>query len=1427
MQKSESKECEQITVFMEEVTRKKVITKDDIGKVAKISYVNKIPDRYKEDGTPETFSYVNVNEYCLIISEKRGIAFSLNSSTKFITKNLDTLKSISDVKDFEDFVKENEGLVPNEIILKKREIDNCWDKASLERLKKEKILHYKKKFVVNPFTDIFKNFILSNEISNGAMVLSCATGVGKSYTARQVVLNILNEYVHDVSNEQHKKFIFLTSRKGLREEFYAPIQKKMLEEPELSKYKIIKLDSQEDSIKVGIEYLKKNLNIEGMNFEQQQHEITNYIYDSLKRNFFYTEKKLSDLPIEDLKTSIFEFIASYYVQDTVIEQSFCNKRLKETVQNDYIKASTIFKNNLTQIIKDKYYQVLVDETEQKKNRRYFNKEQYFKDLEENCEIKWITEMFPGLLAETADILIMTHAKYCSQNFDIANNSKPIYQCDYANNAVIFIDEFNDLYETLLQKLIENQYKRDFNLIELFINLKRVIDELHKDKVKDSMQRKIWGATKDANSKSVLESLLLEAEEIIEEVDLFREVIDLCENGERHYLYRDYNDFNSTFDYFDGKNNKMNLYILTGKDYKAYLKENHILYDNEKFVDESYYIVAMEDGKSYTELKKFMNKLERFVYKAGTCFKKYILPLYYSWKNPKHKFSEDYMLLSQEDVEDWVVQCLNFPNLDNNKLKDFMFMQVTDYYSNQRGKNISIDTDFTTNHFSIVKIDHLENRHKARFLTYSLKYTPDDFLLEFSKKNKIVIMSATAYEDSIFNFNFQWFREMGMNIIELKEDEKENVQKFYSKKDQYYDDVNIHYIPISPKENKHMNKELATSIRLYIKRKIGVVEDYVLERYLRFANVYYFHLLNKDVFTTLSFWNVEPDKDKEAFENDILNFICTTIFQYLESNGVVDRREHLIGENYFYFLKGENLKDRTLKDKIDKLNQSHAYGLRSFIVATYAAVAKGMNMEFEITRADIERGLIAVNEFNYGKDNIDVPCIYIDRVTNYLQYDFRTKKRDEAKKRQLHALFDVGQLCVRAEISKHIKRKLQQKIMNNESINGFIDMCINKEGKEVPYFKVSYTPSRSSRELNTYAQALGRIGRNSIKNKDIYILYDASISVNTDVILPEQIENSSYEFKKFLEHLNSAGSGKEETDYAKNNKAKNYLRVKFDRGGKFLKKYQAVSNYDESKVEIVENINKILNQNIGITKQQYMELPNEYKSYYFCIRDNSLKDVKLEDIYFLCTDDNNFSVRYEVKLEKFAGASAYSFNITNIPRACESDYLRTLLLKEGYQTAIPEDAEYFLIPQALYKVKGNMAETIMHALIEEFFKFRLVKRFNGYDSFEKFDEYHISTETERCDFTLDYKNWNHDLEMIQHDKYDNKYFDRLDELNIPLGFIVNLYPTYEIEGRIDQIKEKVVQRGDKTLVKIPFALNVQNQLDETFIHILNKYRKGGR
>lgn len=1425
MRKSETKECKQMTMFMEESTRKKVITKDDIGKIAKIEYVKKIPDRYREDGTPETFSYVNVSEYCLIISEKRGVTFSLNSSAKFTTKNLDTLKCISDVKDFEIFQKENEGFMPNEIILKKRKLENCLDKVSLERLKKEKILNYKKKSVENPFTGIFTNFILSDENPNGAMVLSCATGVGKSYTARQVVLNILNEYVHDVSNEQHKKFIFLTSRKGLREEFYAPIKKKMLEDPELSKYKIIKLDSLDDSIKIGIEYLKKNLNIESRNFEQQQHEITNFIYDSLKRNFFYTEKKLSDLRIEDFKTSVSEFISSYYVQDAVIEQPFCDKRLKETVQNEYKKIKTVFKNNLTKIMKDKYYQAIVPETQQKKSRKCFNKEQYFKDLEENCEIKWITEMFPGLLAETADILIMTHAKYCSPNFDIANNSKSIYQCDYANNAVIFIDEFNDLYETLLQMIIETQYKRDFNLIELFIDLKRGIDELHKDREKGSRQRKLWTSSKDTNGKSVLESLLLEAEEIIKEVDLFREVIDLSENGERHYLYRDYNDFNSTFDYFDGKNNKMNLYILTGKDYKTYLKENHILYDNEKFVDESYYIVAMENGKSYTELKKFMNKLERFVYKAGTCFKKYILPLYYSWKNPKHKFSEDYMLLSQEEVEEWVTQCLNFPNFYNNKLKDFMVVQVTDYYSNQRGENISIDTKFTTNRFSIVKIDHLENRHKARFLTYSLKYTPDDFLLEFSKKNKIVIMSATAYEDSIFNFNFQWFREMGMNIIELKEDEKENVQKFYSKKDQHYDDVNIHYIPISPKENKYMNKELADFIRLQIRRKIGIVQDYVLERYLRFANVYYFHLLNKDVFTTLSFWNVEPDKDKEVFENDILNFICATIFRYLESNGVADRREHLMGENYFYFLKGESLKERTLKDKIDELNQSHAQGLRSFIVATYAAVAKGMNMEFEITRADIERGLIAVNEFDYGKDNIDVPCIYIDRVTNYLQYEFHNPKRDEVKKQQLHALFDVGQLCVRAEISKHIKRKLQQKIMNNKSINGFIDMCINKEGKEVPYFKVSYTPSRSSRELNTYAQALGRIGRNSIKNKDIYILYDASISVNTDVILPEQIENSSYEFKGFLKYLNHVGSGKEETDYAKNNKAKNYLRVKFDRGGKFLKKYQAILDYDESKVATVEKINKVLNQNIGITRQQYMELSNEYRSYYFYTHDNNLRGIKFENIYFLCIEDNKFSVSYQVDLKKFPGASAYSFDITNIPRVCKSDYLQSLLEKEGYQTEIPEDAEYFLIPQALYKVKGNMAETILHTLFEEVFKIRLVKTINGYDSFEKFDEYHISEEAGLCDFAIDYKNWNYDLEMTQHDKYDNKYFERLDKLGIPLGFIVNLYPTYEIEGREVQIKENVVHRENKTLVKIPFILNERNQLDEKFLHIFNKYRKG--
>lgn len=93
------------------------------------------------------------------------------------------------------------------------------------------------------------------------------------------------------------------------------------------------------------------------------------------------------------------------------------------------------------------------------------------------ELEWLTNLYPSILLEKKQIILLTTKKFFLPIDIVYENSILLYTKQF-NNSILFIDEFDTTKQVLLDIIIENtnkNYKIDcFRLLEFYkILLKKI------------------------------------------------------------------------------------------------------------------------------------------------------------------------------------------------------------------------------------------------------------------------------------------------------------------------------------------------------------------------------------------------------------------------------------------------------------------------------------------------------------------------------------------------------------------------------------------------------------------------------------------------------------------------------------------------------------------------------------------------------------------------------------------------------------------------------------------------------------------------------------------------------------------------------------------------------------------------------------------
>lgn len=667
---------------------------------------------------------------------------------------------------------------------------------------------------------------------------------------------------------------------------------------------------------------------------------------------------------------------------------------------------------------------------------------------------WILDLYPQILTKEKQVYMMSMDKFLLKNDPIIDKKYFIYK-ELAKDAIVFIDEFDATKDTVLNRLIENATKSHIDYVSAY---KLIYDRLVQDDFpsemtkpsKKQLESKNKGFGKD-KIDAVVPGWKKRAEEIYERFNMKY----VFKNTEEETL-------DATFLFQD-----VHSMAITDK-----VEQHHISFklNNEKRINEIL----------YTKEKQKENKDFMYMVKDVRGFLKYfcggvqilgINLMQYRQENGQDDFTYEEGITSILDVF--------FPGENYSRIKQYFIDEILLYRKNkEETKKQFFDASFVENGFSYYAIED-DNTHTLRssILMTSLESTPEKILLELAQNARVFGISATANYNSllgnyaIYNYIIPKLKD---RFFELTEDENKVLEEQFQASVSNYKDVTINVRPVTTNDiysedswsEVFKDEDKQTKAFNLVTQSVPYTDknDYLKNRYLRIIKAFGIFSTTEDIRSMLCLLPKFPD-NKNELNKDVLQKLCALgVGEDKAKEMVVILRS---GPNY------EKEKERILT-RLTK-------GEKIFVISTYATIGAGQNLQYKIPES-LKETIVHINDFPASEEK-DFDALYLDRPTNLLSLLSETSdEKDFAKYiAQVEYLKDAGEIT-RAQCRKIIKDAFSFHHFGGKQIN----------------FKSSDIQSYASYATKVIVQAVGRICRTNMKNKHIYICYDAAIPDLIDV-----------------------------------------------------------------------------------------------------------------------------------------------------------------------------------------------------------------------------------------------------------------------------------------------------------------------------------------
>lgn len=1112
------------------------------------------------------------------------------------------------------------------------------------------------------------------------------------------------------------------------------------------------------------------------------HSVLNFIFDASideqykDRKFFFVTTQKKNLPIEDLKERFKKkgIAEQFYEKVLFIDSNIdaiingYDDEIERQVPEEIKKLDEFsrFSDAVKMLKKYKNYQgfsdlksvvaPLTDELRSKSEPNFRKAVERMlsheaKNIKEKLNLihtskrwQWIGKLYPGVFLSERQIIFLSMDKFLLRNATPLEPSYLFYNSRYMDKAIVFIDEFDATKDTILKNIINSSLQGKVDYIYLFTIIYNALmtKKFPASMTKASEQRN-KGEYRNQSLESVIEGVRQLAKKIHDEYSLelsHRTVLEENESMNKNFLFQDHQ-YHSVLD-------ADKSFVSVERNMAENINEIRFTKDKPQYENRN--------------VHNLLGSLRGFISYFRIAVN--ILAINYTqYKQEQRKQDDD-----EFTMESAVRSVLSEFNLSERYI-DFLTSEIL--VSNRKNKGqiqgSTYDLSFYENGFRYYAFED-EARHDmhSTIMMYSFQNTPEKMLLKFCDRAKVVGISATASVNTVIgNYDLRYLkRKMQGAYYNVSNEDKERMKQEFQKNIKGYESVEINTKLIGAEANSEYSvntwlniindREICEHVYNMLKLntgEYGTDSTYNQKRYYRIACAYKEFLVHDDIKSFLCVLTKHPKSGDRTLSLDRLH----EIFKLISSTftGGYDRNSVVI-------LTSEDFDDQ--KAELAKRLEN---GEKLFVISVYQTIGAGQNLQYPIPRDDKEN-LVCINSFPERTEK-DFDAIYLDKPTNLLvMLGKELEEGDFAK-----YLYQVEFLQECAEISgqdayMHIKKAF---------------VCyVSRENPRNIFAKNLYElSSYVSLATRTIIQAVGRICRTNMKNRNIYIYADSSIPSYMDFTVKDHILLNP-EFEALLNEC-------------KIQKVPNAKTYSYENAAELTCKrvYKAIMNllqedWDDKRIKRWKDFRKLVLKHPTcspeiiatnfIASNFYVELPNIGNKLFY------RQELDFNNVQVGFIKDE--SVPMEV-----SSSSARLELLMGIPG------VREYFVENGWAVSFAPD-KYIMAPMLFQNVyKGALGEVIGEYLFKSRYDMELTE-IEEPEIFERFD-YRIKD----SDVFVDFKHWQ-EKTNTDANKQDQKIIEKAKKCNAKCIIIANI-----ISEKNYQIRNKVID-GIQVIV-IPAIVLYEN------------------